>query len=24
VQAAYDMGLGEIDLDKVDVRRVSA
>jgi len=24
VQAAYDMGLGEMDLDKVDVRRVSA
>jgi uncharacterized protein (DUF362 family) len=24
VQAAYDMGLGEMDLEKVDVRRVSA
>ena len=24
VQAAYDMGLGEMDLDKVDIRRVSA
>jgi uncharacterized protein (DUF362 family) len=24
VQAAYDMGLGEMDLDKVDVRRVTA
>ena len=24
VKAAYDMGLGEMDLDKVDVRRVSA
>jgi len=24
VQAAYDMGLGEMDLDKVEVRRASA